>query len=264
MRLCTMPKWTKESSISELTLLINEVDSLTGVRRHSAPHTRWLARTLKFLEQVFGAASTYYLSLVSIPWSRTGTFIVPGSDLGRGFERAHQEAYVNQLDSAKGLLQAALDELQVSELTEVYVGKDTGPESSAIFRLINLLEHKLRKVIRTEPKREKEVQEAVENLLIGADLEYSRETEAIEYSSKTYTPDFTLTRLDLALEIKLCGREGREAEIIAEINDDILAYSTKYGNLLFTVYDVGLIRDVERFINCFEKHEGVVVRVVKH
>ena len=81
-----MPKWTKESSISELTLLINEVDSLTGVRRHSAPHTRWLARTLKFLEQVFGVASTYYLSLVSIPWSRTGTFIVPGSDLGRGFE----------------------------------------------------------------------------------------------------------------------------------------------------------------------------------
>src|SRR5208283_2403258 len=139
LRLCTMPKWTKESSISELTLLINEVDSLTGVRRHSAPHTRWLARTLKFLEQVFGAASTYYLSLVSIPWSRTGTFIVPGSDLGRGFERAHQEAYINQLDSAKGLLQAALDELQVSELTEVYVGKDTGPESSAIFRLINLL-----------------------------------------------------------------------------------------------------------------------------
>ena len=30
-------------------------------------------------------------------------------------------------------------------------------------------------MIRTEPKREKEVQDAVENLLIGADLEYSRD-----------------------------------------------------------------------------------------
>ena len=80
--------------------------------------------------------------------------------------------------------------------------------------------------------------------MIGADLALllKRETDSIEYSSKTYVPDFTMRKLDLAIEIKLCNREGREKEIIAELNDDILAYRIKYGNLLFLIYDVGQIR----------------------
>ena len=52
--------------------------------------------------------------------------------------------------------------------------------------------------------------------------------------------------------------------MIAEINDDILAYSTEYGNLIFAIYDVGSIRDVDRFASQFEQHDGVLVRVVKH
>jgi len=122
---------------------------------------------------------------------------------------------------------------------------------------------KLRKVIRSTPKNEKEVQDAFETLLVGADTPHSREADRIEYSSKTYAPDFTMPQLDLAIEIKLCAGHGREKEIIAEINDDILAYRTKYGNLLFVVYDVGQIRDVDRFTASFERHENVVVRVVK-
>jgi len=93
---------------------------------------------------------------------------------------------------------------------------------------------------------------------------FSRETVRIEYSSKTYTPDFTMEQLDLATEIKFCPVAGREKDIIAEINDDILAYRTRYGNLLFVVYDVGQIRDVDRFVASFEQHENVIVRVVKH
>ena len=91
-----------------------------------------------------------------------------------------------------------------------------------------------------------------------------RETDSIEYSSKTYIPDFSLSRIDLALEVKLAVRQGREKEIIGEINDDILAYKTNYGNLLFVVYDAGLIRDVDRFSSQFEQHDGVLVRVIKH
>jgi hypothetical protein len=64
--------------------------------------------------------------------------------------------------------------------------------------------------------------------------------------------------------VKLSGRAGREKEIIAEMNDDILAYKAKYGNILFVVYDVGFIRDVDRFVSQFEQHEGVLVRVIKH
>ncbi|MFZ2063411.1 MAG: hypothetical protein WAU82_20550, partial [Candidatus Binatus sp.] len=72
------------------------------------------------------------------------------------------------------------------------------------------------------------------------------------------------SKLDLATEIKFSNREGREKEIIAEINDDILAYGTKYGNLLFVIYDLGFIRDMDRFVRSFEERQTVLVRVVKH
>jgi len=52
--------------------------------------------------------------------------------------------------------------------------------------------------------------------------------------------------------------------MIAEINDDILAYKQKYRNLLFVVYDVGQIRDVEKFKYHFEQQSQVIVQVIKH
>jgi len=133
-----------------------------------------------------------------------------------------------------------------------------------ILKLINIAERKLRKVIREKPSQEKEVQDAFESLLIGLDVPYSRETERIEYSSKSYVPDFVIDRIDLAIEIKLCARNGREKEVISEINDDILAYQTKRSNLFFIVYDIGYIRDVDRFMSSFEQNDKVIVRIVKH
>ncbi len=118
--------------------------------------------------------------------------------------------------------------------------------------------------MREPPNHEREVQDAFENLLIGAGLDYSRESEAIEYSSKTYRPDFVLHGNNLVVELKLCNRGGREKEIIAEINDDILAYQQKFQSLLFVIYDCGVIRDVDRFTSSFEAHKNVIVRVVKH
>lgn len=177
--------------------------------------------------------------------------------------RVHHEAYLRQLETAKGVLRAAQDELQKSDLEHVYRGKDTAPESSAILKILHLAEHRLRKAIRAQPQRGKDVQDALETLLIGADVEYSRETNSIEYSSKTYVPDFSFSRLDLALEVKPCARLDREKEIIAEINDDILAYRQKYGNLLFVIYDLGHIRDTDRFTRHFGSQDGVSVRVVK-
>ena len=101
-------------------------------------------------------------------------------------------------------------------------------------------------------------------MLIGADVKYSRESEHIEFSSKSYIPDFTFSRIDLALEVKLCNRVGREKEIISEINDDILAYQTKYSNILFVIYDNGFIRDIDRFKQDIEKSQKVVLLIIKH
>lgn len=64
--------------------------------------------------------------------------------------------------------------------------------------------------------------------------------------------------------MKLCSRSEHEKEKIAEINDDVLAYQTKYQNLLFVIYDLGFIRDVDRFCKSFEEHKNVTVRVIKH
>ncbi len=100
--------------------------------------------------------------------------------------------------------------------------------------------------------------------MVGADIAFDREAESIVYSTKTYRPDFTFRPIDLAVDFKLCSHGSREKEIIAEINDDILAYRTKYGNMFFAVYDLGFIRDIERFSATFEANDGVIVRVVKH
>jgi hypothetical protein len=261
-------KWTKESALKELENLIDEIDSLHEVRYGSAPHVRWFVRTVKFLSEVFGDNSLYAMTIARTNWGNIGGYMLVGWEAlepERAIERRKQQTYSYQLDNTEGLLQAAVDELvQADSIDTVYKGKNTAPEASTIIKVINLAERKLRKIIRTIPTREKEVQDSFETLLIGADVEYSRKTDSIEYSSKTYTPDFTAPKSDLAIELKLCPKIEREKEMIAEINDDILAYKTKYGNILFVIYDCGFIRDVDRFIEHFEKNENVIVKVVKH
>lgn len=159
---------------------------------------------------------------------------------------------------------SAKDQIEKEELEELYYGKDTPQEASLLMRIISLSENKFRKIIRKKPENEKEIQDAFETVLISTDIAYSRETDRIEYSSKTYTPDFSLSNIGLVIEMKFCGNEKREKEMIAEINDDILAYKKKYGNLIFIIYDNGFIRDIDRFKKHFEEQEGVFVSVVKH
>jgi len=264
-------KWTKESALIEIKELIEEINTLERERAFCAAHTRWITKVLIYLEEVFGRDSLFYKTFRLFSWQRDGTFLVggPGDPEGsfnpqRALEREHHRAYLEQLDSSRGLLLAARDKLDKYDLRDVYEGKDTGPEASLVLKIINLVEFKLRKVVRDKPEKEKEIQDAFENLLIGADVPYSKEVDSIEYSTKKYIPDFSIARADLVVEVKLCNRDGREKEIIAEINDDILAYKTRYGNIIFLIYDLGLIRDIERFMSNFEENEGVIVRVVKH
>jgi hypothetical protein len=264
-------QWTKKTALTELNKLLEEVTTLKNCARLSEEHTRWIMKTTTFLKEVFGEDSDYFGNFTALSWKHEGQAIIGGPERPResmnpqlGIERINNEAYQRQLQTAKGILSASKDELERKGLQSIYKGKDTKPEASMLVKVLNLAEHKLRKVIRNKPVKEVEVQEAFENLLVGADVTYSREADSIEYSTKTYRPDFTIVKADLAIDIKLCTGDDREKDIIAEINDDILAYQTKYGNVLFVVYDVGIIRDIERFVGNFEDHEGVIVKVVKH
>jgi hypothetical protein len=185
-------------------------------------------------------------------------------DPGKAIERQHQRAFVQQLEMADGLLKAAMRQLERSDLEQVHKGYDPSTESNKLLQIMNLVERGLRKTVRNAPDQERTIQDAFENLLIGADVRYTREAVSVQYSSKSYHPDFTVSALGLAIEIKLCNRAEREKEIIAEINDDILAYQTKFPNLVFVVYDVGHIRDSDKFADAFETQKNVVVKVVKH
>lgn len=265
-----MPAWTKETAQTELTALINKIGNFTGLRGFSADRTRWVFRALDFLEEVFGRESHYYKSFTAIAFVSTDEVVFAGitsrSELQLAMELEHQAVHDlhEQWEIRKGLLQAALDRLErADDIAAVYEGKDTAPEASAILRIINLAEHKLRKAIRDKPSRESEVQDAFENLLIGADIHYKREKERVEYSSKTYVPDFTFPKLELALDLKFCGKDTAEKRLIKEINDYIVAFRTKYTNLVFVVYDLGFIRDIDLFTDSLEQNQNVFVRVVK-
>jgi hypothetical protein len=266
-----MNRWTKESALQDLVSLGNEINSLARTSPFSSEHTRWVANVLRVLEGVFGRRSRYYLTFANFTWRFHGSTVVTVDELlyhghpDDVMRSRDQRAFAQQLESAHGLLCAAIDDLQQApEIGSVYEGKDTGPEASSILKVINITERKLRKVIHETPKNEKQVQDCFETLLVGADIPYSREKVSFQYSSRSYRPDFTLEQLDLAIEIKLCNTRDREKDIVQEMNDDLLAYKTRFGNILFVVYDLGCIRDVDRFAAEFETQENVVVRVIKN
>jgi len=256
--------WTKEEALKALEELAIQAERLRGSKAFSTEHTIWVTKCLETFEEVFGRDSRYYLSFAALKWHETGSFITEGWDPQAYIDAKHHTAFCRDLGTAKGFLLGSIDYLKDREPIEVYSMQDTGVEASLILKVLHLAEQKLRKVIRDKPEKEKQVQDAFENLLIGADIPYGREVDSIEYSSKTYTSDFSITKISLAVEVKLCNRSEREKELPEEINDDILAYQTKYQNLLFIVYDLGYIRDKDRFCGSFEEHENVTVRVVKH
>lgn len=258
-----MKNWNKQDALSAFDDLISQVLKVKKSSRKSPEHMRWLTNSLRVLEEVFGQDSRYYLTLSNLSWKETGTMLIQEYwNVEYEVEQRHNNAFLMQMEQAKGLLLAAKDHLEQSEISEVYEGKDTVPEASELIKIINLGEKKLRKLIRMIPEREKEIQDRYEDLLIGSDIEYSREHPHIEYSSKKYIPDFSFPKINLAVEIKLCKND--EKSLIAQLNDDILAYKTKFGNLLFIIYDLGQIRDIENFKYSFESNNNVIIQIIKH
>jgi len=251
-----------------LQKLIDGVESLKHNVARSEAHTRWLTKALYLTENVFGSRSRIFLSLANLPWQRTGSFLTDyrstAEEHDEEVRKVHHKAYLEQLDTAKGLLEGGIDALNAYGIDGAYEAKDTPKEVGEIITLIDLAENRLRKIIRDKPQEEREVQEKFEDVLVSVDFKYWREQETIPYSSKKYIPDFTFPGIDTALEIKLCNREGREKDIISQINDDILAYKTKYPNIIFLVYDVGYIRDVDKFKGDIKSQKGVIVLVIKH
>jgi hypothetical protein len=134
--------------------------------------------------------------------------------------------------------------------------------------LRNFFEANLRRAVFETPTQERDIQNAVEQLLIGRGLtkgiDYDRETGRIKVSIKEVVPDFVLPTLSLAIEVKLVKTDSKAKVVVDEINADIQAYARGYSRLLFIVYDLGVIRDVLEFTRDLEAVEGVEAIVVKH
>ena len=217
------------------------------------------------LEDIFGKDSVIYRTFASLDFKFVGNVVADPYevDINKLFEQKMHGAFLSDLESAQGILQSAIDQITQKGIQNVFAG-DAVSESSDIVKILSLIDNSLRKVVRTVPKNEREIQDVLESLFVGAGLEFSREKENILYSSKRYIPDFVFMRIGTIVEVKLCNRKEREKEIIAEINDDILAYKTKYSNLIFVVYDIGVIKDVDQFKNGMETPKDILVRIVKH
>jgi hypothetical protein len=254
-------RMTKEKAIEEIDDLIKQISQVADAGRKSAIHIRWLSNCDNVLKRIFGKKSSFYVAFISLQWKETGDFIVLWDET---IEEHHHQAFLQCLEMAKGIFLSAIDEInRTDDIKDVFKDK-IEVENNATIKLLNTINNKFRVFFRKEPINEKEVQDEFEKLLSVADFRYTREKDHIIYSSKTYIPDFILSDLNMALELKICNREGKEKEIISEINDDILAYNTKYKNSMFIIYDIGQIRDVELFKSSFTVYENVFINIIKH
>jgi hypothetical protein len=149
-----------------------------------------------------------------------------------------------------------------------YLENALGIKEDEVLNLANFFQSNLRRAMFKVPEKELEVQDAVEQLLIGRGfdkgVDYDRETGRVKVSIKEVVPDFIFPRLGLALEVKLAKDVGKARAIVDEINADIVAYGKKYAFILFVVYDLGSIRDEMEFKRDLELTDGVSVIVVKH
>lgn len=148
------------------------------------------------------------------------------------------------------------------------IENELGVKDDQIKALKDFLKANLRAALFEIPEKEKQVQDALETLLIGRGMQkgidYDRESGRVKVAHKHSIPDFILLKLSLALEVKLSKDEKKSKLIVDEINADIQAYGKVYQKQLFVVYDIGSIRNELEFVRDLETGTGISVIVIKH
>lgn len=256
---------TEEEALEQLDAAIQEIRELKKQpKSHTDRHVRWMVNTSYLFYDIFGGNSGIYRNFQRLTYRIKPGTIIEGLDIATEVDKLNYEAYLSDLEIARGLLQAGIDVIKRKGIKSVYETGDPVKESNLIIHVLSTIQSQLRKSIRNEPNNEKTIQDSLETIFNVKGFDFLREKEHIEYSSKTYVPDFTFPSISAIVEVKLCNSQKREKDIISEINDDILAYGTKYSNIIFIVYDIGIIRDVDMFRGSFSKHSNVIVEVIKH
>lgn len=134
--------------------------------------------------------------------------------------------------------------------------------------LKDFIEANLRKAVLSEPSSEMDIQDNLEQIFIGKGyskgIDYDREKGRTKVSIKETIPDFIFPKFDLALEVKFCTSKSKSKNIVDEINADIRSYSKSYSNLLFVIYDMGYVIDIEEFKNDLDNNKDIFVTIIKN
>ncbi|MCB0965935.1 MAG: hypothetical protein KDB37_03790 [Ilumatobacter sp.] len=155
------------------------------------------------------------------------------------------------------------------QILRAYLMNRVHPKSERITELADFLQANLRRAVLRRPERESDVQDTVEQLLIGRGLakglDYDREVGRVKTSVKEVIPDFVLLQINTAVEVKLIKETTRLAAVVDEINADIRAYGQQYKATVFVIYDLaGQIRDEFEFRRDLEAVDGIRVVIVKN
>jgi hypothetical protein len=115
-----------------------------------------------------------------------------------------------------------------------------------------------------KPQSEKDVQEEGEAALAAAGEKLDRESPMLCYSLVQTKPDFSTVDNNLFIEMKFLNRREKLNAIVTQISSRITIYRDQGAHVLFVVYDAAdIISDDEKFVQDFEKHDGIYVVVIR-
>lgn len=133
--------------------------------------------------------------------------------------------------------------------------------------IIQDINKNFRKIVKTIPQKERDVQDYLETFFAVKEYDFLREQEKVGFSDKSFQPDFTHKDLNIALEVKFVDKTEKKKSIIDDMSADIKPYSKNWKKILFLVYDVGgNIRDVDSYTKDFIQEGEITIRciIIKH
>jgi len=195
--------------------------------------------------------------------------IAPPVSIG-GMVIKNADPFENIFESFWGFspIPAAMD--SIDQAIGVYTFLETDPSFIKIMKAETIdietsIERSLRPFFKKQPpNNEKEVQDAIENILNVIGVRFTREKEVTPVGSRSFIPDFVIEDNKLAIEVKL-AKAGHTASLIQEeIAADITAYRTRWKHILFVIYDIGEISDPYMMRKENIRLFGISMIIIKH
>lgn len=177
---------TNQKAITQIQ--INKIDKLLKQFKGSSEHTKWIIDTQDILLDIFGKGSLIYQNFIATSWSPSGSFVTDMFTYEQKLIELNKQSYLFGLERSDGILKSGISQIRRKGVKNVFQRTSSTESSNDIVKILSLIDNKLRKVIRLQPENEKEVQNKIEDLFFGANLdqEFSREKDTRIFIKKLY------------------------------------------------------------------------------